>query len=487
MKTKLLIGCLVLVLWYEVPLAEAQAPAQTDSGAAAAEKNPLPFPSGYGFPADPKTLEKMISERDQAGLRGHGWKLWAGINQPGADGWPIWRSWYIATQVFTGPGLGETPAAPAPGVGLKSLNVQRSTPPIDYPIPVYLIPKVIQEKYPKVLKGITTLKNVPSGENFQNNGDLMLVSEAFSTAGYKFIRGKKLYLKSELNTLLVDGQKDVPELPQRTIVLKHMYWPVKQDGLTALPVWDNPPPTGKYTGFEIQSQWKRAVAIDPNRSETGPDATASVRYLYDVKQPDGKQNLGPHTYPHAKVVSIHDFYFKKISRADYKALSLNDKILLDLSFYWVHQRPFEEGDYLVSMACHVITKEIPQWTLQSTWWYDKPDEGPYSKDRPALPQAKGPWKHYLMTADYGIPLKPGGKELPVVYNPYIELASHPIKTNCRNCHIRAAWPNGSYLKLPVPPNPNATAVISLDNPIYDKQMRVDFLWSIPGHAYPPTP
>src|SRR5947207_15564408 len=58
---------------------------------------PLPFPSNYDFPS--ATLQTKIDKRDVAGLRRHGWYLWAGLNQPGYDRWPIWRSWNIPTQL----------------------------------------------------------------------------------------------------------------------------------------------------------------------------------------------------------------------------------------------------------------------------------------------------------------------------------------------------------------------------------------------------
>ena len=68
-----------------------------------ARKPPIPFPAGYDFPANPRFLQTLITNRDIAGVRRHGWYLWAGVNQPGYDDWPIWRSWYIATQAFALP------------------------------------------------------------------------------------------------------------------------------------------------------------------------------------------------------------------------------------------------------------------------------------------------------------------------------------------------------------------------------------------------
>jgi hypothetical protein len=68
------------------------------------------------------------------------------------------------------------------------------------------------------------------------------------------------------------------------------------------------------------------------------------------------------------------FYHKQISLAEYQSFSTYDRVLIDASFYWVHRRLFEPGDYLVAIASHIITKEIPQWTLQTIWWHDRPNE-----------------------------------------------------------------------------------------------------------------
>jgi hypothetical protein len=460
-----------------------------------ARKPPIPFPPGYDFPANPRVLQTLITNRDTAGVRRHGWYLWAGVNQPGYDDWPIWRSWYIATQAFAPPATpGAMQAAPKPagsvqGMSLASLN-KKNNPPINLALPVYLIPDKVRERHAAALATISEAANIPDGDNFQNNGDLMLVSEPYSQPAYDYIRIKNLYLASTLNTLMRARQSDIPQGPPTSIVLKHMYWPVKRDGLSALPLVDMKTyqqpavPDTTYVGFENMERWPQAVAIDPGRTTIPDGEKADVTYLYDVRKPFAGswplQPLGPHTYRGATVVPIAAFYHKKLSLADYNALSEYDRVLIDASFYWAHGRVFEDGDYLVAIASHVISKEIPQWTLQTFWWHDKPDEGNYAKDRPAIPAAKGPWRHYLMTAEYGITVKPN--ELPIAYNPYIELASHPVQTNCRNCHVRAAWPTGAYMQSP---GPGALDDLRPNNPIFKELLRSDFLWTIPDRANRP--
>jgi hypothetical protein len=481
--------------------------ALTSSGSSLAQQtagaNPVPFPAGYDFPVPAGVLEKMVSAGYVAGLRRHGWYLWAGINQSSIKNdngsWPIWRTWPIATQVFSvngaaTQGLGNISTAKFGGRSLRDINVANN-PEINLALPFYLIPAPVRAKHAQALANITLAANIPDGANFQNNGDLMLVSEAYAPPAYKTIRGLHLNRGQKLNALLAANKPDTPPVDRQSIVLKHMYWPVKKSGMTALPVYDmkgydqsaNPDTT--YVGFENAARWTDAVAIDPTRTVIPPGETASVTYLYDVLQSAPGTNgippppLGPVTYQKAQVVPITDFYFKQISQQDYNALSTYDQVLLDAAFYWVTKRLFEPGDYVVSVASHVITKEMPSWTLQTAWWHPNPDQSPYAADRPAILAAQGPWRHYLLASEYGITATPGGS-LPIAYNPYIELASHPVATNCRNCHIRATWPQGCYITKT---GPDSLANIQPGNSIFAHLLRTDFLWTITDRAFPRPP
>jgi hypothetical protein len=163
-----------------------------------------------------------------------------------------------------------------------------------------------------------------------------------------------------------------------------------------------------------------------------------------------------------------------------------DRAILDCSAWWCYGRRFEAGDYLVTIAMHVVTAEQPSWTLQTFWWHDRPATSKYSKNQPAIPisKAPGPWRHYLQTSTYGMTDKQDSSRWPVSYNPYIELAAaHPISTNCRNCHLRAAWPHGSSSYLKVGAGlPDATQVFNTSSPVFDNLMRLDFQWAISDRA-----
>src|SRR5262245_44497362 len=196
------LAALALTAW--CGCARAQAPA---------DRKPLPFPSGDDFPADPNKLQMMIRNRDTAGLRRHGWYLWAGVNQPGYDNWPIWRSWYIATQAFAPPAAKQAlgAAAPAPSRQGRSLAVrnQNNNPTVNLNLPVYLIPDAVRIRNENALSEITNAAAIPDGDNFQNNGDLMLVSEPYSQPGFDWIRNENLYLSSTLNALMRAAKSDI--------------------------------------------------------------------------------------------------------------------------------------------------------------------------------------------------------------------------------------------------------------------------------------
>jgi hypothetical protein len=243
-----------------------------------------------------------------------------------------------------------------------------------------------------------------------------------------------------------------------------------------------------------------------------PKVPPIIRYLYGVYDSDGKNQIGPVTYnnttqispPAFQVVSVNDFYHRQLNAADLSALSTCDRALLDASAYWAYNRAFQPGDYIVLVAMHIMTKEQQDWTFQSLWYHpdaDKSDTCRYCKSRPTN-LADKTFRHYLLTTTYGTTqqegndnyysppnTKPGAPIWPVAYNPYIELAaSHPITTNCMNCHHRAAWPpflsgkpdegrQSSYLQES-PPNPNPLEVFQENNPIFNGLLTLDSMWAV---------
>jgi hypothetical protein len=80
------------------------------AAAAAGEPAYQPFPKGYGYlePAEIRALQLAVKTGDNAVVREHGWRLWAGVMQPAAGlDWPVWTTWPNTTNAFAGglPGL----------------------------------------------------------------------------------------------------------------------------------------------------------------------------------------------------------------------------------------------------------------------------------------------------------------------------------------------------------------------------------------------
>ena len=457
---------------------------------------PKTIPAGFDYPQSATTLAQWSAQRNEARMREHGWYLWAALNTGGTS--PVWRTWCTSTQAFASATPSPSPSASAelgaeftggtpaehsirPMLAANFANGDES---INFsPHPDYPLPKPVLDRYKnsKCIVGGA----LADGPTFENNGDVMIAGVTYDPGAYGWIRTNGLYQTGVLGSMMPPQGKTnvIPPMPSNSVVLKPMLWPVKKGGFTALPLWDNAASDhDKYAGFEIQSMWPRAVAIT-----TTPAALvrpASVPFLYGVSM-SGKP-LGPNIYANPPVVGTNQFYNYT---PDLRTMNTCDRALLDASAYWAYGRMFEQGDQLVLVAMHIITKEQSAWTFQSVWWHDRPDAGPYAANRPNIPpgQAPGPWRHYLLASTYGIPAVPNGKQWPIQYNPYIELAaSHPIATNCMNCHHRAAWPgpNSSY---EAKPGPNALDIFDQNNPIFANLLLTDSMWAISDRVPAPSP
>lgn len=526
---------LVAACTEETPPASAAALPHQFTGLAQVCTDPADFPAGYDYPQPANVVQQWVANRDDARARGHGWALWAGLNVPAANGQPVWRTWCTSTQAFALPTAaaaapaGAAPGAAAPAAGnaaraqyaaadghpfhrRRSLNeIRRAASlggPVEDPInlpnaPVYPVPAAVRAAYPQCYVAATAdaPEHLIDGPTFQNNEDIMVAGVIYNRPAYDWIRQQNLFQGSTLNALRPAPGPNIgamADMPAGSIVLKPMMWPVQGDGYTALPLWDDlPPPAeeGSYAGFEIQRLWSRAVAV--TAQQPSPAGNVDVSYLNGVLNADGSP-LGPNTYANAPVVGIDSFYTFQFPDLD--QMDACDRAILDASAWWAYGRAFAPGDYLALIAMHIMTKEQPAWTFQSVWWHDQPDAGAHGGPRPASLRAAGPWGNYRLASTYGIPEQPNGPTWPIAYNPYIELAAdHPIRTNCMNCHHRAAWPRqpaevpppltrASYEAAQLlggPPAPDALDIFSLTDPIFYNLVLVDSIWSISDRAHLP--
>ncbi|MCV6639470.1 hypothetical protein [Candidatus Albibeggiatoa sp. nov. NOAA] len=501
--------------------------------------NYQPMPSGYGYMEENEALEKAIKNKDHAKghavVREHGWKLWAGIMQPAESvGWPLWYTWPNTVTAFkpessnkcqtnqsanelgasnqasstddskSRPSLINKNQLNSPADRVKHTDIPHANFDDDF-IPYYPIPEPVKKKYWEVItydsNGDPNISSVEEDDckkdNFLFNGDIMIPTESLNMELTEWIRDPEqpLYKRVTLSQMYKDGQKNL-DTPEKAIVTKHMYWPVKKEGLTAIPVWREDylgePLSAKnenypfYAGYEM---WKTLAAIDPSGEKVGNKE--KVSYLYGVSYKEQPENFAPVT-AEAEVFGLESFYYHQVTQEEWNNFSKADQAILSASSYWANGKPFEPGDYLVTIAMHINTKEVPTWSLTSVWWSDRPNEGQYAKNRPVLPNAKGAWDHYLLVDSHGIPQKGiSGRDtkekLPVAMNPYIEPVVHPIVTNCNNCHIRAGWPTGGQLterkaSYQNPDCPSLLDKLSTDDACLDGFILTDFQWFIPGHA-----
>jgi hypothetical protein len=511
------------------------------------------FPPNFDYPQTPDTIASWRNDRNgHATMRNHAYCLFAGLNLP-VMGVPAWRRWQTSTQAFPyqynqwiahapdGSPLEQSDTSHPATINESRNEAVGRIGDILNPAPIYVINDALagdpryrqcrQAKYDENKKFLGyTLRD---GEMFQSNGDIMIAVVSYNEAALKNIQNTglntNLYDAAKLDARLPKQAGDNPttigDFPFGSIVLKVMYWPVAggQNIVSALPVWNwdankpGSPSDGQYAGYELQKFWTNAVAIS---SAPTTAQTANVTFLYGVL--DANENkLNPNTYNGAPVVGLDRFYRKTFSQTEFDLLSPCDQALLHASAYWAYNRAFMGGDSLVMIAMHVMTKEQPDWTFQSAWWHpDARDHCPpnstdfhrFCGDQPAsTPSADESWRNYMMVTTYGmlqIPPDGGGggnyyappdtkdrnNVWPVAYNPYIELAaSHPITTNCMNCHHRAAWPPdvpdqkpdrgrfSAYLQI-TPVNPNALESFTTSDGPFKGLLMLDSMWGVSDRA-----
>lgn len=457
------------------------------------------FPSGYGYLTESKQIEQAIAEKKQGPVRTHGWKIWAGIMQPASGiAWPVWYTWPNTYDAFVNPPSSHTVGAGASGKMAKEQNtmslIERNahhvpsftdTAFVDtqnvniQSVPYYPVPDIVKQKYPGAVSG----NNISTGPHFMSNGDIMIPTESYTMGGYDWIVDNDLYKASKLTELFNAGTKSL-DAPETYVVTKHMFWPVAGDKPSVIPVWDPSKfdlTSPAYNGYET---WQTFTALDPSGQDP-VGSTVTAKYLFDVYAcKNCEALLGPKEIT-ATVSSMGDFYHHQVTQTDWDSFTDADKAILSAASYWAYGRAFQVGDYLVTIAMHINTKEVATWALQSVWWTNKPGATKYSTDQPDLPQASGPWKHYDLVAEYGI-LDPATGELPIAFNPYIEPVIHPLATNCRNCHMRAGWPAGSTAGKASYQNPdckNLLQPLTPESECLKQYMLTDMQWVIPDHAH----
>ena len=215
---------LVTVAWTFASIGQVPTEARPEDGA----KPPptySPIPDGFDFPAPRAKLQAFADQGNLVGPRRHGWHLWAGLNQTAANGQPVWQTWFSYAQAFSPKPIPNprSPTSPLVQQDLRTLNRVHST-----------------GDQGNVKSGIPIYNSTCAftGLRLVNNGDIMVAKMLYDWPAYDHIRGKKLWDPSVL-TGQIDPRKEggtsIPDFPYDAVVLKHMEWPIAQEGFTALP------------------------------------------------------------------------------------------------------------------------------------------------------------------------------------------------------------------------------------------------------------
>ncbi|MBR1070769.1 hypothetical protein [Bradyrhizobium liaoningense] len=405
------------------------------------------FPAGYDFssgkppgPADfdngEKRLLQFLQQNNFGELRRHGWEVFAGLTQQAPEGHANWESWFIAEQVFAGPT--PAPLSDQPRSFKRSLEPPRKLG-IGLGGPVALAPG---QSF-----AFSVLFNQPARDHIWTER--------------LFERATVVNLLSNLNQTNPPIEKrTIKDFPRDSIALKVSWRHIKRSGLTAIPVWDNdlPNPTAPVLPALPEITWKRCVAVDPTGAK--PEGEVVLAQCGFEQRP-------------SSVVHLNRFYNFQVDNQNVAVLKsvIGDEVNV--------------GDYLVLVAFHYTTKEIPEWIWGTFWWHDKPTNGEFASDR--SPKVTGVWKNYLMDVGYSRDVPAGGDgKANDIMNPYIE-ARFPngVRSNCMTCHARAVFPR-------LPPEPNGpgqdicgalpvtrgSSDLPSSDPRLSTRVRLDFLWSV---------
>ncbi len=390
---------------------------------------------GFDFPADKAVLELERKTGNMAAQRRHAWMLYAGMTQTGPDGTPHWATWYRVDE------------ASAP-LRSRPQSARRL---------VMRFLKPNQQKDPGPL-------------DLQQPRDSALSFVLFNWENFDHIRAKRLFLKRTLKRINRSyrastpwDQRIIQPFPVRAVSLKTLWWPAAGDAKTPLPVWDNEPtqPLEERNSFK---SWKRVVAVDVMRAQAPNAEFADITFL-------GK------AFPSARVVGLNRFYAVRVDAALIDLLAQNKDDGIRILVKNVLGRDLKVGDYILFLGFHVTTKEIDDWTWQTFWWHDRPNEGPYAAGRPDA--VIGVWRNYLMAVanDEVTPKEPDGSPL-IAFNPWLEGSFRAgTQSNCMNCHRRASYP-----KIPFLPVRRGAPDLVSDPAYKPHRLQTDFLWTIVDKA-----
>ena len=395
---------------------------------AQAPDGPQGIGPGFDFPADRRGLLDLRNTSAVSAMRRHAWMVFAGMTRAAAGGGPVWETWFTEDQVFD---------------------------------PTYVRPT----PYVRPFRPATQLRGRAGGPPAAAFDESSLSYILFNAAARDYIQTNRLYSRAvlrQMNSAFAPTtpieNRHIGDFPREAMATKSIWWVVKKDGVTPIPIWDPIALKSIPPDAVMPSQsWTRVVGIDPSRGSIPAEETQTLQFAN-------------RSWPNSHVVPLSKVYGFRIDSAAVAATVNANK--------QSNAPDAEVGDSVVLMALHYTTKEIPQWMWATVWWHDRPDQGRFAADRP--PQVRGVWRNYLMNTTYSMdtPVEPDGSP-PICFNPWLEAKrTDGVVSNCMGCHQQAVWPSPDqsvYVRVIRgtlwPTNP-------MNASLYAGSMRLDFLWSL---------
>jgi len=388
-------------------------------------------------------LEDFRGSGDLTSQRDHVWNVFAQLTRTAAgENRPGFESWYGEDQVFERDSFTEGP--------------------------------------PRGIRGFS--RRDPDGtqpsedeRNLQIADVPVLTYTLYNDAAYRHIRSNRLNSISVLEKLRTTGPQDsviaagrsIPPFPTQAIVMKTVWWPIAQDAITALPVWDAESNAPRRDGNSYLS-WRRVVAID-SLKHAAQVTTADVQFA--GREFPGVSRFGLDAFYHVVVdarLAEHLMRDREARKTTFIALG----------------RALKAGDYIALVGANVATREIRDWIWAAFWWHDRADHGPFAAGRPD--ELRSQWQNYLMQVafDSSAPAEADGAAH-ICFNPWLE-GRFPdggngggTSSNCLACHQRASYPAVNFLPV------TRGAPDFANDPAYAPgKLRTAFLWSIALHARP---
>lgn len=414
------------------------------------------FPSlnipGFKFPEDSTKINNWIHTKTNDSLYLHSWGIWTGLTSKtqqtpeGHSALRVFETWLTPEEMID---------------SIKGLPVNRSN--------------RANLKRPRQLTHFAS--------NLETVNDSIHESVSYSPGAAKFAIDNKIFLATTLYKYgALEHKVEIPVFPTNAITIKPVFKLLQtSSGATSFNIAAWHGTTDKLVAFPEQD-WGTFVTV--NTKNEGPSEGSTFH--------------------------LNDFIHYKLNAED---AHFFNKEFTENSGNAFNAQP---GDTAILVGMHVSSREIANWTWQTFWWTPDADNPPLPSSKAIAnmrPNAlKGAARHYAMAVAYYMvnPNEPySGENITgepnYAFNPYLEAGFGPdtfndslsfvqtttkkiptyvgVRTNCMSCH-RMASVNPSALNTKINSKTPyvGNAFISKTDTIFNKQLLLDFAWSIQGNV-----